>query len=60
MPFVACAARPVGKAELEWEEKARAARDHEWARFRSKRVRDDNNPCDWGEVRAEAQQSGSD
>eukprot|EP00974_Lingulodinium_polyedra_P115009 11138711-Lingulodinium_polyedra.AAC.1 len=26
MPFVACVARPVGKAELEREEEARAAR----------------------------------
>eukprot|EP00974_Lingulodinium_polyedra_P086872 8420246-Lingulodinium_polyedra.AAC.1 len=55
MPFVACAARPVGKAELEREEKARAARDHEWARFRSKHAWDEEHPREWDEVRAEAQ-----
>eukprot|EP00974_Lingulodinium_polyedra_P113031 10941312-Lingulodinium_polyedra.AAC.1 len=44
MPFVACVARPVGKAELEREEKARAALDHEWERLRSKRVWGEEDP----------------
>eukprot|EP00974_Lingulodinium_polyedra_P028532 2749733-Lingulodinium_polyedra.AAC.1 len=47
MLSVACVARPVGKAELEREEKARAARGHEWARFRSKHVWDAENPREW-------------
>eukprot|EP00974_Lingulodinium_polyedra_P072202 6988575-Lingulodinium_polyedra.AAC.1 len=44
MPFMACVARPAGKAELEREEKARAARDHEWERLLSKHVWDEEDP----------------
>eukprot|EP00974_Lingulodinium_polyedra_P074601 7229597-Lingulodinium_polyedra.AAC.1 len=39
MPFIVCVARPVGKAELEREEKARAARGQERDRLRVKRAR---------------------
>eukprot|EP00974_Lingulodinium_polyedra_P064652 6245330-Lingulodinium_polyedra.AAC.1 len=60
MPFMACVARPVGKAELAREEKAQAARDHEWERLRSKHVWDEEDPREWDDIRAEAQRSGSD
>eukprot|EP00974_Lingulodinium_polyedra_P046342 4440107-Lingulodinium_polyedra.AAC.1 len=45
--FIACVARPVGKAELEREEKARAARDQEWERLRAKHVWDEAHPREW-------------
>eukprot|EP00974_Lingulodinium_polyedra_P128651 11206983-Lingulodinium_polyedra.AAC.1 len=41
---LACVARPVGKAELEREPAARAARDKEWDRLRDKCVWDEANP----------------
>eukprot|EP00974_Lingulodinium_polyedra_P069742 6750335-Lingulodinium_polyedra.AAC.1 len=60
LPYVACVARPVGKAELEREEKAREARDKEWARLREKYVWDEENPREWEDVRAEAKNLGRD
>eukprot|EP00974_Lingulodinium_polyedra_P126282 11197706-Lingulodinium_polyedra.AAC.1 len=47
MLSMACVARPVGKAELEREEQARAARDHAWERLRSKRVWDEAKQREW-------------
>eukprot|EP00974_Lingulodinium_polyedra_P011819 1140798-Lingulodinium_polyedra.AAC.1 len=60
LPYVACVARPVGKAELEREEKAREARDKEWARLREKYVWDEEHPREWEDVRAKAKEMGQD
>eukprot|EP00974_Lingulodinium_polyedra_P081001 7847414-Lingulodinium_polyedra.AAC.1 len=54
MFFIVCVARPVGKVELEREEKARAARGQERGRLRAKRVSGEDHPREWDEVRAEA------
>ena len=57
-PDYLCVARSVGKAEIEITIAAKEAMQKEWDRLRSKYVWDEENPREWGDVRAEARRGG--
>ena len=53
LPFSACVARPVGKAEWQAAEKGRAAHDEEWMNFRGRNVWNDKTVREWSDVARE-------
>ena len=59
-PFNACVARPVGKAEIKAQPKAKAALQKEWDRLRLKKVwdLDPKGVRKWSDVAAEARREG--
>ena len=56
--FNACVARPVGKAELAKNPKAREAMEAEWTRLREKGVWEEIDCREWDDVRTEADKLG--
>ena len=58
MPFYACVARPVGRAELKATPKAQEAAQTEWKRLVESGVFDMSEVRSWHDVRREARQRG--
>eukprot|EP00969_Alexandrium_andersonii_P280987 12423189-Alexandrium_andersonii.AAC.1 len=54
LPFNACLARPVGKAEIAHTPAAQEAEAKEWKRLRDKYVWGEDNPREWAAVVKEA------
>ena len=59
-PFNAAVARPVGKAEIAKNPKAKESMDKEWRRLRENHVWDEDHPREWDDVRREAERGGYD
>ena len=59
IPFNACVARPVNKAEIASVPSTQAAMKVDWGRLRTKHVWDESVVREWDDVAAEARNAGN-